>query len=86
LRIDSVSIGAPSTAYGGVGSTIVDSGTTYTYIPTALAAKFKALWLATTGFVYNTDDALDPSIDITTLPDITFVLEGKVSFFLSFFF
>ena len=48
------------------------------YIPSALAAPFKARWLAVTGFAYNTDDPLDPSVNVASLPDIIFVLEKKV--------
>ena len=42
LLIDGTTIGAASAfAAFGSGSTIVDSGTTYTYIPTSLQAAFK---------------------------------------------
>jgi hypothetical protein len=78
LLIDGSSIGAASSSYGGPGSTIIDSGTTYTYIPTALAGPFKAKWLAVTGFAYDTNNALAEGTDVDSLPDLHFVLEKKV--------
>mmetsp|Transcript_46781 Transcript_46781/g.105807 ORF Transcript_46781/g.105807 Transcript_46781/m.105807 type:complete len:603 (+) Transcript_46781:223-2031(+) len=75
LEIAGGSIGAPASGYGAAGSTIVDSGTTYTYIPTALAAAFKSRWLALTGFEYREMETIPNGVDRLSLPDLVFVLE-----------
>ena len=68
------SIGAVS--YGGSGSTIVDSGTTYSYLPASLRANFEARWLAVTGFAYSTTKPLTQAQASMALPDLAFVLDG----------
>jgi hypothetical protein len=78
MKLNRESIGAPPTSYGSAGSTALDSGSPYTYLPSSLATKFKAAWWETTGFVYDDSQAINSSIDVTTLPVITFVLEKHV--------
>jgi len=80
LLVNGATIGVATSSYGTSGSFIVDSGTTYTYLPTALQANFKAQFKAYTGFDYDTSKSLTqmkPGADITDLPDLTFVLEQK---------
>ena len=80
LRVNGATIGVAATSYGTSGSYIVDSGTTYTYLPTALQANFKVLFKAYTGFDYDKSKSLTQmkaGAVITDLPDLTFVLEEK---------
>ena len=69
--------GAAAGGFGNAHETIIDSGTTFTYIPTALQGGFKARWKELTGFDYQVDDALDDDVDIDSLPDLIFVFTGK---------
>ena len=66
-----VPVGA--SAYGTPGSAILDSGTTYTFIPQVLEAPFKEKWLALTGFAYDPDRPLSLSeSELNALPVIRF--------------
>ena len=64
-------------AFGGNGDAILDSGTTFTYLPNALKAGFATRWQALTGFEYDTEHALSAAqSDPTRLPDLVFVLRA----------
>ena len=69
--------GASPSDFGGRFKTIVDSGTTWTYVPTKLKEAFCKRWLDVVGWEYQTLTSIDLTVDISTLPDIVFVLEGK---------
>jgi hypothetical protein len=69
--------GARSDGFGGSSHTIIDSGTTFTYIPSALRTGFEDLWEEVTGFKYQTEESLDPDVDVDGLPDLLFAFARK---------
>jgi hypothetical protein len=71
-------ISAGSSAYGGSGAAILDSGTTFTFIPTAFKAPFESLWRTLTGVNYDPDVPLYlPAEDIDLLPTIRLGFQRK---------
>jgi hypothetical protein len=66
-------------SYGSEGSYIVDSGTTFTYLPVGLQSKFVAKWFEATGIPYDTEQPMTEWGDFEGFPDITIMLksEGK---------
>lgn len=67
--------GAIFKAIGGKG-TIVDSGTTDTYLPTALAANFKALFVSIMKMNYDNKPLKLDTKQFNSLPIIVYRLEG----------
>jgi len=80
IRMGGTSIGVPATTFASGKGTIVDSGTTDTYLPRRAADKFKAAWAAHVGAspkYANTKLAFTAS-QAKKLPVLTFVFEGGV--------
>ena len=74
---DIASIGVPSGSYGSAGDFIVDSGTTYSYLPVAMQSSFEERWKEVTGFAYDTNRALTEQQASGPLPVLEFVLRDK---------
>lgn len=71
------SVGGAQFKYNTGKGTIVDSGTTDTYLPTTLFNSFKNIFTAATGMLYS-NKIIDLSKEqFATLPTVIFVLEGK---------
>ncbi len=72
----SSSIGGPIFKMNGGKGTIVDSGTTDTYLPSALAASFKALFLSMTGLQHSNNVVQLSVAQFALLPTLLVSLEG----------
>lgn len=71
------SVGGAQFKYNTGKGTIVDSGTTDTYLPTTLFNSFKTIFNAATGMLYS-NKIIDLSAEqFAVLPTVIFVLEGK---------
>ena len=79
LQLGSESVLEPgSSSYGSSGSSILDSGTTFTYIPKAFKSNFKAMWLSSTGYEYDPETPLFLSAEeVDELPTIRFGFQRK---------
>jgi hypothetical protein len=64
--------------HGGKG-TILDSGTTDTYLPQAVAEKFSATWMSLTGLSFKKRKKRYSWTEFLTLPAISFVFAGNVT-------
>ncbi len=69
-------IGADPAKYSAGKGAIVDSGTTDTYLPMAVAAEFGRLFKEITGVVFSSKNTKLTAMDLAKMPDIVFVLQG----------
>lgn len=70
------SIGGDTSRYNAGKGTIVDSGTTDTYLPASLRAQFQALFRTLTGKEYGNKQAFYSKEQFAKLPVIVFRLMG----------
>ncbi len=56
---------------------IVDSGTTDTYLPYSIEPKFKKIWEELTGMEYKTENLQLSEDAVAALPPITFIIKGE---------
>ena len=79
LQLGNESVLEPgSSSYGSSGSSILDSGTTFTYIPKAFKSNFKAMWLSITGYEYDPETPLFLSAEeVDELPTIRLGFKRK---------
>ena len=66
-------------AFDGGKGTILDSGTTDTYLPQAIAERFLEVWFALTGSSFQKRKNRYAWNDFLLLPSITIVFEGNVT-------
>jgi len=71
------SIGGDASRYNAGKGTIVDSGTTDTYLPASLRAQFQALFRSLTGREYGNKQAFYSKEQFAKLPVIVFRLMGE---------
>lgn len=73
---ESTSISASSSLYNNGKGTIVDSGTTDTYLPAAINSKFTSLFKSISGVGYSNGNVQLSQDQLRKLPDIVFIMEG----------
>ncbi|KAK7242267.1 aspartic-type endopeptidase [Aureococcus anophagefferens] len=80
ILVDGKSIGVPASTYATGKGTIVDSGTTDTYLPRRAADQFKRAWSNVMGSSpkYANTKIAYTAAQAAKLPTITFVFEGDV--------
>lgn len=80
VRLDGRSIGVPAAVYASGKGTIVDSGTTDTYLPRRAAEKFKQAWTEIMGPIpkYANAKLSYASDAVTKFPTLAFIFENNV--------
>lgn len=80
IRLDGHSIAVPSSVYASGKGTIIDSGTTDTYLPRRAAERFKQVWGEIMGPVpkYANMKLSYSSGDVLKFPTLTFVFDNDV--------
>ena len=73
---DAKSLSFPASKYNGGKGTIVDSGTTDTYFPSAFADKFSSLFKDLSGVKFSSGNVALSSADLARMPNIVFTFEG----------
>lgn len=58
--------------------TVIDSGTTDTFLPISVAAPFRATWEKVTGMTYTNEEQILTPEQLSNLPQITFNLSNNV--------
>ncbi|CAM9802902.1 unnamed protein product [Chrysoparadoxa australica] len=76
ISIGGTSIGTDSAVYQRGKGTIVDSGTTDTYLPVEASKKWSARWLAATGQEYTNNKIILTKEQLAALPVITLSFDG----------
>lgn len=71
VEINGVSIGSSADVYGEGMGTIIDSGTTDTYLPHKVASAFESTWRQTTGFSFDSAHYVEQP----NFPTLTFVFQ-----------
>ncbi|KAG5184163.1 hypothetical protein JKP88DRAFT_315783 [Tribonema minus] len=77
VLVGGASIGARALSAAAGERAVIDSGTTYSYLPSAWAAALRRRWRAATGRDYEMDDVAMSAADAAALPDITIVFGGS---------
>ncbi len=71
-----LAIGLGNSHYLSDKGTIIDSGTTDTYLPASIKAKFEEIFSTLTGLKYNADENIKlTSAQVASLPTINFIFE-----------
>lgn len=71
-----VDIGSSFSSFQTSKGSIVDSGTTDTYLPRSMAASFMEKFKQITGMVYNNNEQSLDSKKLESIPNIVFTLQG----------
>jgi hypothetical protein len=71
------SVGVDQGKYNSGKGPIVDSGTTDTYLPSAVAANFKKLFKEISGVTFSNANIALTEQDLIRMPDLVFVLKGE---------
>ncbi len=79
IKIGDKSIGVDMTQFNSGQGTIVDSGTTDTYLPRGVASAFQSAFKAVAGVDYSTRSMRLTEEQFKALPDLHFVLDNGVT-------
>jgi hypothetical protein len=72
---DRQSLAADAQHYAGGEGSIVDSGTTDTYLPKAVQKKFTSIFKDLTGFTYTNDEVPLNAAKLAKIPDVVFQIK-----------
>jgi len=70
------SLGFPASKYNGGKGTIVDSGTTDTYLPSQFNDKFTELFKDISGVKFSSGNVALSSSELARMPNVLFTFEG----------